>query len=81
MLSETLYGVGGNFHSSAEQLLALLYSFLSRTDVNTKVLQTVLSGAVKRLVFKVKIDNFSPFWNITPVRSIPNYYCKYKINY
>jgi len=69
LISETLYGVSGCFHSTAEQFLTLLLSYLSRPDVNPQILQQVLSGAFRRLVFKVKIDNFAPFWNASTVRN------------
>jgi hypothetical protein len=67
LLSETLYGSGSSFHSSAGQLLTLLYSFFTKSDVNTGVLQKVLSGAVKRLIYKVNSDNFGPFWEVASV--------------
>ncbi|CAB3374755.1 Hypothetical predicted protein [Cloeon dipterum] len=65
LICETLYGVSGCFHSTAEDFLDELLSSLAREDINCDILKRVVMGAVQRLIQKVKRDNFGLFWTQT----------------
>ncbi|XP_059468867.1 small subunit processome component 20 homolog [Neocloeon triangulifer] len=67
LVAESIYGASGYFHSGAEPFLQLLISFLASQELNCQILQQVLTSAIKRLIFKVKKENFAPFWNTIPV--------------